>query len=276
VFFIGPILAIVFGAIARRQIRESHGTQGGEGLALAGLIIGIVELGLSLVIIAVVVVLIANGSISRFEQRQLAISGAPGYTTTTGEQGLPLAEGSPWGRPCQPIVFQVSPSMPTQQYDLIQQAVYGARALGVDVTIETPTLLWYPSSLYPPGQTNATIKVVPIFPSTQPPPTLPDGHAERIQFGWDTNLSSDGRHGVLTDLQATIYLAALRGNPQGTERSIRQLVAFSQGVAGSTSPGSSIAQGNTEKAYSSQDVAAMQRMSGCAFEPTTETGGPSS
>jgi hypothetical protein len=272
VFFIGPILAIIFGVIARRQIRESQGTQTGDGLALAGLIIGIVELAVSVVIITIVIVLIADGSISRLGQHDLAISGAPGYTTTTGETGLPLAEGSPWGRPCQPIVFQVSPSMPTQQYELIQNAVYGARALGVDVTIETQKLLWYPSLLYPAGQTNATVQVVPVFPSTQPPPSLPDGHVERIDFGWDTKTSNDGRHDVLSNLQATIYLAAVRGDPQATERATRQLVAFSQGVAGSTSPGSSIAQGNTEDAYSRQDVAAMQRMSGCTFQATTQPG----
>jgi hypothetical protein len=276
VFFIGPILAIIFGVIARRQIRESRGTQGGDGLALAGLIIGIVALSLSLVIGTVVIVLIANGSVSRIGQHELAISGAPGYTTTTGETGLPLASGSPWGRPCQPVVFQVSPSMPTRQYDLIQQAVDNARALGVDVTIETPKLLWYPSLLYPVGQTNASIQLVPIVPSMQPPPSLSDGHVERIGFGWDTKISSDGRHDVLSDLQATIYLSAVRGDPQATERATRQLVAFSQGVAGSTSPGSSIAQGNTKDAYSRRDVVAMQLMSGCTFQPTTQPGPPQS
>jgi Domain of unknown function (DUF4190) len=276
VFFIGPILAIIFGVIARRQIRESRGTQTGDGLALAGLIIGIVGLSLSLVFGAVAIVLIANGSLSRLDQRELAISGAPHYTTATGETGLPLAEGSPWGRPCQPVVFQVNPSMPAQQYALIREAVYGARALGVDVTIETPKLIWYPSLLYPPGQTNATVVLVPIFPSTQPPPTLSDGHAERIDLGWNTKVSSDGRHDVLSNLQATIYLSAVRGDPQATERATRQLVALSQGVAGSTSPGSSIAQGNMVDNYSTQDVAAMQRMSGCAFQPTTEPGSPQS
>ena len=157
-------------------------------------------------VVTLVVVLIANGSLSGFGQRELAISGAPDYTTTTGESGRALAEGSPWGRPCQPIVFQVNSSMPAQQYALIEQSVDGARALGFDVTIESQNLFWYPSLLYPAGQTNATVRVVPIFPSTGTPPTLPDGHAERIGFGWDTKISPDGHHDVLTDLQATIYL----------------------------------------------------------------------
>lgn len=276
IFLLGPILAVIFGVIARRQIRESKGGQSGDGLALAGLVIGIVELVLSAVVVTLVVVLIANGSLSGFGQRELAISGAPDYTTTTGESGRALAEGSPWGRPCQPIVFQVNSSMPAQQYALIEQSVDGARALGFDVTIESQNLFWYPSLLYPAGQTNATVRVVPIFPSTGTPPTLPDGHAERIGFGWDTKISPDGHHDVLTDLQATIYLAAVRGDAQATERATRQLVAFSQGVAGSSSPDSSISTGNTEEAYSRQDLAAMRQMSGCALQPTTHPGPPTS
>jgi hypothetical protein len=34
------VLGIVFGFVARSQIKNSNGTQGGEGLALAGIIIG--------------------------------------------------------------------------------------------------------------------------------------------------------------------------------------------------------------------------------------------
>lgn len=75
---------------------------------------------------------------------------------------------------------------------------------------------------------------------------------------------------MLTGLQATIYLAAVQGDPQATERAVRQLVAFSLGVTGSTAAGSSIASGNMQDAYSMQDLDAMQRMSGCIFEPTAQ------
>jgi hypothetical protein len=37
---IGCILGIVFGFVARSQIRQSNGSQGGSGLALAGIIVG--------------------------------------------------------------------------------------------------------------------------------------------------------------------------------------------------------------------------------------------
>ncbi len=41
---LGSLLAITFGIVARRQIRSSAGRQGGDGVALAGLVIGIVGL----------------------------------------------------------------------------------------------------------------------------------------------------------------------------------------------------------------------------------------
>lgn len=46
---IGSIAGIICGFIARNQIQQSGGTQEGEGLALAGIIIGFVTLGLSII-----------------------------------------------------------------------------------------------------------------------------------------------------------------------------------------------------------------------------------
>lgn len=55
---IGAILGIVFGFIARSQIKRSGGAQQGGGMALAGIIIGFVGLviGIALIIVLVVVV----------------------------------------------------------------------------------------------------------------------------------------------------------------------------------------------------------------------------
>jgi hypothetical protein len=53
---IGCILGIVFGFVARSQIRQSNGSQGGSGLALAGIIVGfslIVLFVLAVILIAV-------------------------------------------------------------------------------------------------------------------------------------------------------------------------------------------------------------------------------
>jgi hypothetical protein len=41
---VGSILGIIFGVIARRQIDESNGQEGGRGMATAGLVVGIVGL----------------------------------------------------------------------------------------------------------------------------------------------------------------------------------------------------------------------------------------
>jgi uncharacterized protein DUF4190 len=54
------IAAIIIGLVARKQIKESHGTQGGNGLALAGIITGAVGgllLGGIILIIAILLLL---------------------------------------------------------------------------------------------------------------------------------------------------------------------------------------------------------------------------
>ena len=51
---VGSIVGIVLGFMAKKQIQESGGTQGGDGLATAGIIIGIATLVLSLVVWATV------------------------------------------------------------------------------------------------------------------------------------------------------------------------------------------------------------------------------
>ncbi len=43
---LGTVLGLIFGYSARSQIAQSRGTQGGEGMAKAGIIIGWVTLGL--------------------------------------------------------------------------------------------------------------------------------------------------------------------------------------------------------------------------------------
>ena len=41
---LGGVLGIIFGFVARNQIRRSNSTQGGAGLALAGIIVGFAEI----------------------------------------------------------------------------------------------------------------------------------------------------------------------------------------------------------------------------------------
>ena len=44
--FFGAIAAIITGHVAKKEIRESQGTLSGDGMALAGLILGYTQLGL--------------------------------------------------------------------------------------------------------------------------------------------------------------------------------------------------------------------------------------
>jgi hypothetical protein len=53
---IGGILALVFGYVGRRQIDESGGTQGGRGMAIAGIVLGWVWVGLAALWIVIVVI----------------------------------------------------------------------------------------------------------------------------------------------------------------------------------------------------------------------------
>lgn len=58
IWWLGSILALVFGYRARRQIRESAGSEGGAGLATAGVVLGWIGVGF----LAVFIVLIALGA----------------------------------------------------------------------------------------------------------------------------------------------------------------------------------------------------------------------
>jgi hypothetical protein len=53
-----PIVPIVLGVSARRRIRESGGFKEGDGLAIAGIVIG----GFQLAVLAIVIVAIAAGA----------------------------------------------------------------------------------------------------------------------------------------------------------------------------------------------------------------------
>jgi Domain of unknown function (DUF4190) len=52
---IGSIVAVVCGHLARAEIRRSEGAIGGDGLALAGLILGYVHLVLALLVVTFII-----------------------------------------------------------------------------------------------------------------------------------------------------------------------------------------------------------------------------
>lgn len=45
-YWIGSILALVFGYVAKRQIDDSRGLQGGRGMAVAGIVLGWIGIGI--------------------------------------------------------------------------------------------------------------------------------------------------------------------------------------------------------------------------------------
>jgi Domain of unknown function (DUF4190) len=58
--FVGPTVAIVFGHIARSRIKRSGAN--GSGMALAGVIIGYVEVALGAIAIVVIIIIAVNAS----------------------------------------------------------------------------------------------------------------------------------------------------------------------------------------------------------------------
>jgi hypothetical protein len=45
VWWVGSILALIFGYVAKGQIRDANGAQGGGGMAIAGIVLGWVGIG---------------------------------------------------------------------------------------------------------------------------------------------------------------------------------------------------------------------------------------
>ena len=59
VFWIGSVLALVFGYIAKSEIDRSRGLQSGRGMAIAGIVLGYV--GLAWLVITIIVA-VANSA----------------------------------------------------------------------------------------------------------------------------------------------------------------------------------------------------------------------
>lgn len=53
IYWLGSLLALIFGLVAKSQIDNSGGSQNGRGLAIAGIVLGIVGLGIFLLLLIV-------------------------------------------------------------------------------------------------------------------------------------------------------------------------------------------------------------------------------
>lgn len=252
-------LIVFLAAFGRRRLQRRSGRAGPASPAAA--------VPTAAWVAGAVAVIFASSLVGRnlLATYQPGIAGAPGYTTFGGPHGYPLAVGRPWGHTCQPILFQVSPDVPAGDYGEIGDAVSIAHADGLDVELETRDNRWVPAELWPPGQTNATVRVVPIFGSWDKPPTLTNGHVENIQFGWDAAVSPDGHHEHLTDFEATLWLSQVDGRAHRLQTAVRQLIAYSQGVGGSSLRTSGIAEGTSNNDFSPADLHAIAVMSGCGL-----------
>jgi hypothetical protein len=62
-YWIGSILALIFGYVAKGQIDRSGGTQSGRGLAIAGIVLGWVELGILVIVLLIVAGYAASASV---------------------------------------------------------------------------------------------------------------------------------------------------------------------------------------------------------------------
>ncbi len=59
--FLGSLVAIITGHMAKREIRESMGRLGGDGMATAGLVLGYLQLIPSVLCICIVLIMLAMG-----------------------------------------------------------------------------------------------------------------------------------------------------------------------------------------------------------------------
>jgi hypothetical protein len=163
-------------------------------------------------------------------------SGTPGYSTFSGPAGLPMQKGSPWGRPCAPVVISVADSVPPAVHEEVVAVVGEARAAGLNIDV------WSSRSL-----------------------ERSDGRPSRDDTRWDAQPSPDGRHEILTSVSQTLHLATLGEDRLEYRRSLRKLVGWTQGISNSSAQGSALRLRDSSKpdAFSPQDIEAMLVMSGC-------------
>lgn len=65
IYWIGSILALVFGYSAKKQIRESGGRQGGDGMATAGIVLG--WIGVGTIVLVVLIAVLGTSSTNSYD-----------------------------------------------------------------------------------------------------------------------------------------------------------------------------------------------------------------
>jgi hypothetical protein len=187
------------------------------------------------------------------------------YATFTGPHGDAPPTARPWTGPqCKPIRLEVERDVPHAIYPQVVRVVDEARADGIDITVETPDGKWDPASLYyRDGQSPKTAALVKLYASDRTPPKLSTGGREHIGFNFTTKLSTDRKHEQFRFVEGLLWLKTVGADPMIQRRSIRQLIALTQGIGATNLSGSAIAQKSVTDHFTLPDIAAMLQMSGC-------------
>ena len=93
VYWIGSILALVFGYVALRQIRQAHGWQQGRGFAIAGVVLGWIGVA-ALALVLVLAVVIADGVDDATDEFATATTVTTDTTTGPSDTTPPSTEPS--------------------------------------------------------------------------------------------------------------------------------------------------------------------------------------
>jgi predicted PurR-regulated permease PerM len=93
VFGLGSILAVIFGFVARKQIRESGGRQSGGGMAIAGIVLGFVGV-VGLIFWIVAAIAFTNSITNCLDQTQANSNSSCATNTGTGNSGGLFNSGS--------------------------------------------------------------------------------------------------------------------------------------------------------------------------------------
>jgi hypothetical protein len=64
--FIGAVVAVITGHMAKKEIRQSVGRLTGDGMATAGLVLGYIQLGLTVLAVCCTAALLVTGTIPFF------------------------------------------------------------------------------------------------------------------------------------------------------------------------------------------------------------------
>jgi hypothetical protein len=128
VFGLGSILAVIFGFVGRKQIRQSGGRQGGGGMAIAGIVLGFIGVvGLILwIVLAIVVTTSINDCLNQSNNTNTSAGCGINTNTGTGNSGDLFNSGST-GNTVGPLHHAGEP--------LARTVANSATSLGINVSL---------------------------------------------------------------------------------------------------------------------------------------------